>query len=349
VAGAALVAVGPATPAHAEPAPSEFVLEDPRIVESSGLQASHRHPGIYWTHNDSDYAPEIYAVDSATGRTVATVTLQGVEFRDVEGIHLGPDGALYVGDIGDNFDGAWPEVWIYRFEEPAELADTTLTPDVYPVRYDDGPRDAEALMVHPVTGRVYVVSKKDDGSGALYRAPEELSPEGGNVLERVAGIDLWVTDGAFSPDGTRLLLRGYFAAEMFRWTDDAPESAGMVRVPMQRQGESVTFTPDGRTAMFGSEGEASAVEPEELTGELLPDSARAEDADADDGADDGDEDTAGGAPGDADAGTGGGRGDADDGDGGLSAGLLVPMAVAAGVLAVTLRRVFRGSGRRRAD
>ena len=44
-----------------------FTITDPRITESSGLAASRQHPGIYWTHNDSDDGPYLYAVDSATG------------------------------------------------------------------------------------------------------------------------------------------------------------------------------------------------------------------------------------------------------------------------------------------
>ncbi|MDB1088145.1 hypothetical protein PJ985_11275 [Streptomyces sp. ACA25] len=340
VASLLLAALAVAPPAAAEntsgeDAPAAFTLEDPRIVESSGLQASHRHPGVYWTHNDSDYPPEIYAVDSGTGETVATVTLQGVEFRDVEGIHLGPEGDLYVGDIGDNFDGAWPHVWIYRFAEPAELADVTLTPTVYTVQYDDGPRDAEALMVHPDTGRVYLASKKRDGSGAVYSGPEELTPGGAvNVFARLYDTDLWVTGGAFSPDGTRLLLRGYFAAEMFRWEDGIPEPLGMVTVPMQRQGESVTFTPDGRTLMFGSEGERSAVQPVPLEGELLPESAQ-------DGNGDGP-----GAGGDGADGRESGEGDgAAEGDEGTLR--LVLLFALGTVLVVALRRLFRKHDRNR--
>ncbi|MGW7328033.1 kinase, partial [Streptomyces sp. NPDC054840] len=45
--------------------------------ESSGLAASRAHPGVYWTHNDSDDGPYVYAVDAATGRTVATVRAVG--------------------------------------------------------------------------------------------------------------------------------------------------------------------------------------------------------------------------------------------------------------------------------
>src|SRR6476646_1827310 len=92
-----------------------FTIKDSRITESSGLAASHLHPGIYWTHNDSDDGPYLYAVDSATGKTFARVTMRGIHPRDVEAVSIGPDGDLYVGDIGDNLGGAWSEVWIYRF------------------------------------------------------------------------------------------------------------------------------------------------------------------------------------------------------------------------------------------
>jgi hypothetical protein len=150
---------------------SAFTLKDRRITESSGLAASRRHHGIYWTHNDSDDGPYVYAVDGRTGRTVATVTLRGVTPRDVEAISVGPDGDVYVGDIGDNFGGRWPEVWIYRFHEPETLRDVTVDATRYTVRYADGPRDAESLMVHPVTGRVYIASKSEDRKGGLYAGP----------------------------------------------------------------------------------------------------------------------------------------------------------------------------------
>ena len=83
-----------AAPAVADAgADRSFTIEDSRITESSGLAASRAHPGIYWTHNDSDDGPYVYAVDSASGRTVARVTLTGIgKPRDVEAISLGPDG-----------------------------------------------------------------------------------------------------------------------------------------------------------------------------------------------------------------------------------------------------------------
>lgn len=243
------------------PGASSFTIADPRIKESSGLAASRIHPGVYWTHNDSDDGPYVYAVDSATGKTVARVTLTGIgKPRDVEAISLGPDGQLYVGDIGDNLGGTWDHVWIYRFQEPKELGDGNITVKAaqFTVRYADGPRNAEALMVHPVSGRVYIASK-DENKGGLYEGPAALSGSGTNVFRRVADVP-WVTDGAFSPDGGRLTLRGYFTARSYPWKDGRPEGEGeRVDAPWQGQAESVTYTADGGTLMFGSEGASSRV------------------------------------------------------------------------------------------
>ncbi|MCS0635945.1 WD40 repeat domain-containing protein [Streptomyces sp. LP05-1] len=247
----------PAGPAAADDGDGGFTLRDPRITESSGLAASRAHPGVYWTHNDQD-GPRVFAVDGRTGRTVATVTLRGIGTpRDMEAISVGPDGDVYVGDIGDNRNGSWPHVWIYRFPEPRELRDQTVNATQFTVVYADGPRNAEALMVHPKTGRVYIASKNEDGGG-LYEGPERLSTGGKNVFRRIGEVP-WVTDGAFSPDGTELVLRSYFSARAYAWKDGRPGAEKPVPAPFQRQSESVTYTPDGSAYLFGSEGAGSGV------------------------------------------------------------------------------------------
>nr|WP_175412405.1 WD40 repeat domain-containing protein [Streptomyces sp. TRM64462] len=234
-----------------------FTLQDPRITESSGLAASRAHPGVYWTHNDQD-EPRVFAVDGRTGETVATVTLRGVGTpRDMEAISVGPDGNVYVGDIGDNLNGSWSHVWIYRFPEPKQLRDQTVDATQFTVTYEDGARDAEALMVHPKTGRVYIASKNEDGGG-LYEGPARLSARGGNVFRRIGEVP-WVTDGAFSPAGTRLVLRSYFSARGYAWENGRLGADDRVRAPIQGQSESVTYTADGSALLFGSEGERSRV------------------------------------------------------------------------------------------
>jgi hypothetical protein len=232
-------------------------LEDPRILESSGLALSRRHPAVLWTHNDSGGAPELYAVGS-DGRTLATLTLAGAEARDWEALAPGRDDrgrpALLVGDIGDNQD-LWPEVAVYRVTEPARLRDATVPAVRYRLRYADGPRDAEALLVDPRSNRLYVATKSSDGGG-LYRAPARLRTNQVNVLHRVARVPPVVTDGSFAPDGRSFVLRDYQSAYVYTTPG---HRVGELPLPPQYQGESLTVSPDGHSLLVGSEGPASEV------------------------------------------------------------------------------------------
>ncbi|MFE4371497.1 WD40 repeat domain-containing protein [Streptomyces sp. NPDC056835] len=251
-------AVTPAVAADEEAPDQSFTIKDPRITESSGLAASRTHPGVYWTHNDSGYGPQIYAVDSRTGETVATLTLEGIgKPRDVEAISMGPDGNVYVGDIGDNLNGTWDHVWIYRFPEPKQLKDATVRATQFTVKYADGPRDAESMMVDPKTGRVYIASKNKKGGG-LYEGPAELTSSGTNTFRRIDEVP-WVTDGAFSPDGKELVLRSYFSARAYAWQNGRLGAERGISAPFQWQAESVTYTADGKALMFGTEGKESGV------------------------------------------------------------------------------------------
>ncbi|MEU6538067.1 WD40 repeat domain-containing protein [Streptomyces sp. NPDC047000] len=255
-----------ALPASAATGDEGFTIKDPRIKESSGLAASHLHPGIYWTHNDSDDGPYLYAVDSSTGKTVATVTLSGIgRPRDVEAISIGPGNEIYVGDIGDNLDGTWPYVWIYKLPEPKKLVNQTVRATQYIVKYSNGARNAESLAVQPKTGRVYIIDKKEDG-GHLYEGPAELTASGTNIFKPVAAVDLWATDAAFSPDGGQLAVRGYFGGILYDWNGGAIKRKQRLDVPLQGQGESVSYSADGTKLMYGSEGTDSPVQAEDAPG-----------------------------------------------------------------------------------
>ncbi|MEV7071387.1 WD40 repeat domain-containing protein [Streptomyces sp. NPDC091972] len=243
-----------------------FTISDPRITESSGLAASRQHPGIYWTHNDQDTGAYLYAVDSATGKTVARITMTGVGTpRDVEAVSVGPDNQIWVGDIGDNDGVTWPYVWIYKLPEPKDLKDQSVKATQYVVKYTDGSRDAESMVVHPKTGRVYIIDKQEDG-GHLYAGPATLSPSGTNVFKPVKAVDLWATDAAFSPDGRQLAVRGYFGGIWYDWNGGDLKRGGRLSVPLG-QGESVSYSPDGTKLLLGMEGADSEVEAQDAPGD----------------------------------------------------------------------------------
>lgn len=246
-----------------------FSLQDPAITESSGLAASTAHPGIVYTHNDSDGAPQIFAVDSS-GRTRAVFTIAGAGARDWEGIALGRDEAgrpaLYIADIGDNLKGAWPYVTVYRVREPSKIRSQTLRATAFRFTYADGPRDAESILVDPRDNRLYIASKSF-GGGRLYQAPRKLSTTRNNVLKPVGPSHSFATDAAYAPDGSSFVIRGYFSATLYRAPGD---QITLLSLPSQEQGEGITYTPDGRSLLISSEGEDRKIWKVPLPKEALP-------------------------------------------------------------------------------
>jgi hypothetical protein len=122
------------------------------------------------------------------------------------------------------------------------------------MRYPDGPHNAEALLVHPTTHRIYIVTKSKDDA-AVYIAPSTLSTSNVNTLTKVAAAPNTVTDGTFLDDG-RMVLRNYTHGYVSKGPG---KLATPFVLPKLRQGESVTAV-DGDNAVFvGSEGTQSPV------------------------------------------------------------------------------------------
>lgn len=258
LAAAAVAALCLPSPARAEDSSPQlaFRIQDPRIEESSGLASSLSTPGVVWTVNDSGGRAQVYGIDDR-GRTVSTVTLVGATNRDWEAVAVSPRPGggswLWVGDIGDN-NSVWPAVRVYRVAEPETPGNHSATPTAYDLVYPDGPRDAEALLVDPQTGRLYVVSKRVQGA-AVYQAPATLRAGRVNRLVKVAAAPALVTDGSVAPDG-RVALRDYLQA----WV--SPRVAAKrerVDLPLLPQGESLTWTTDGAALLVGTEGQRSEV------------------------------------------------------------------------------------------
>ncbi|MFI7134475.1 hypothetical protein ACIBQ1_53035 [Nonomuraea sp. NPDC050153] len=235
-----------------------FTFKDPKITESSGLAVSPTHKGIYYTHNDSAASPTFYAVDGK-GRTRATFQVQGAQARDWEAMAATKDPAtgqatLWFADIGDNLNGAWPDISIYRVVEPQTLKDATLPATRYRFRYADGGRNAEGIMINPRTGRLYVVSK--EFAGSVYAAPKKLRTDKTNVLRKVAVAPLMATDAAYAPDGSSYVVRTYFSATIY---SSSGKMITRVSMPELKQAESIAYTADGKSLLTGSEGAQSPV------------------------------------------------------------------------------------------
>ena len=222
-----------------------FAFQDPAITESSGLVDAGR---TVYTVNDSGSQPVLYAVDAGNGRTRATTTYTSVDVTDVEALAPAPGGDVWVGDIGDNLRSR-DAIAIYRVT-PGQPDATRIE-----LTYPDGPRDAETLLAHPRTGRLFVVSKTVFG-GTVYAAPRRLVPAVPNRMRAVAVVPGLLTDGTFLPDGRHVLLRGYGAATLLSFPDFAV--LGSFDLPEQEQGEGLSVGDDGRI-LLSSEGRGAEV------------------------------------------------------------------------------------------
>ena len=234
------------------------VVENDAINEASGLAASLRTPGLFWTHNDSGDTTRVFAMTDR-GEDRGSWYLEGVSARDWEDIAVGPGPVdslsyLYVGEIGDN-DARYSTIAIYRVAEPevGEGSDGGVLSGVETItcRYPDGPRDAEGLFVDPRTRDIYIVTKRER-SVRVYRLAWPYSTSETNTLEQVATLDglTMITAADISADGSEVLLKSYFMIYYWSRGDDQSVGEAMSVKPeelpyaLEPQGEAIAWGAD---------------------------------------------------------------------------------------------------------
>lgn len=260
-------------------------IQSPNVKESSGLIASRATPGAYWTHNDSGDGPFIYAI-TAEGQPLGTWRVTNAEADDWEDISIGPGPVagksyLYIGDIGDN-DLVRKEIAIYRVLEPkpdALLSESTKkNPEMteaaekITLRYPGQKHDAEALLVHPQTGAVYIVTKEAIGNPTVYEAATPLSTTEPITLKSLGELKIRslfggiITGGSISPDGQHVALCDYFQAyelslpaESQNFNDIWKQRLVSFNFGKREQGESITYRLDGQAVLGTSEGKRAQV------------------------------------------------------------------------------------------
>ena len=257
-------------------------LKNPDINESSGLAASRSNSGIYWTHNDSGDEPLVYAFD-ATGESRGVFRVAGAKARDWEDMAIGPgptrdQSYLYLGDIGDN-DHARAEIVVYRVAEPTlteadkrsskDKPRTTVAAEAIRLQYPDGKFDAETLLVHPISGNIYIITKVTLRNAVVYEAPAPLTPGKVITMTRIGEIKVpsllggALTGGSISPDGRRVALCDYLQgyevvlpAKSKDFNDIWKQTVTGFNLGKREQGESITYRADGKALLATSEGKS---------------------------------------------------------------------------------------------
>jgi hypothetical protein len=211
-------------------------IQTDSLREISGIAASRRNPGVLYVHNDSGDGARIYALNEKA-ELLAVCSLKGAIERDWEDIAVGPGPDpnrpyLYIGDIGDN-GARRPEVVVYRVPEPQvdpgrPFGQMSVGPaEAIRLVYPEGPRDAETLLVDPLTRDLYIISKRE-WVPKVYRAAYPQSTTQRTELQQVAVLPFgaFPTGGDVSPDGRRVIVRGMFNATLWDRPLDGDEAPG---------------------------------------------------------------------------------------------------------------------------
>ncbi len=240
-------------------------IKERKINEASGLAASRINKGILYTHNDAGDKSHLFMIDDKAN-FIGTLRLGGAKLRDLEDLAIGPgpeEGVnyLYVGDIGNNqkyLNG----MTVYRLPEP-DLSQFSLSEekgiyeidisayDVIRFTYPDGRRDAETLLIDPLTRDLWVVSKREVHVHT-YKASYPQTTGKEFELEKMGNLDVFnIVAGDISPDGKEILLKSY--EQIFYWKRDSAQSLqeSFLSTPVslsyipEPQGEAISWSSDG--------------------------------------------------------------------------------------------------------
>ncbi|MEZ5411188.1 MAG: hypothetical protein R2761_24370 [Acidimicrobiales bacterium] len=261
-------------------------VDDPDLTELSGLAASERSPGVLWAVNDSGHAPALHAV-GADGEDLGIFPLEGLDDAlvaagDTEDLALS-NGMVYLADIGDNNNNR-SQVVVYRFPEPDPADPGPIrNVEVLRLQYPDGPRDAEALLVDPLSGELVIIDKSfriASGGAAMLAAAEAgvytarppfdsagvttLRAAGAVALDDLAtrttaepvvneaslyGLTGVATAADVRPDGAVVAVRTYGTVWLFDRAEGQTIVQSLAGAPCEAptlaedQGESIAFLP----------------------------------------------------------------------------------------------------------
>ncbi|MEO8423087.1 MAG: hypothetical protein ABI595_04145 [Actinomycetota bacterium] len=211
------------------------------INEISGVVASRRRD-VLWIEEDSGNPERIYAIDGS-GAELATVDVMNADNRDWEDIAL-TGRRIWLGDIGDNRESR-KSIQVYWFREPRPSR-SSVSARVLELRYEDGPHNAEAMVVDGARRELFIFTKQA-GTTSVYMVSVRGLQGGESItLTKIAELPLnTVTAADLGPEGI-IVKSG--SGYLYRWTSARTVGASIARTPCRAPagpGESLGFSRGG--------------------------------------------------------------------------------------------------------
>ncbi len=249
------------------------IMDNTEIDEASGMDMSNIHENMFWTHNDSGDKARLFLVNTRA-QYVMSCTLQQGTNRDWEDIVVARDpksgtSRIFIADIGDN-NAVYDYGKIYIIDEPEVQSGTDITVsnvDQIIFRYEDGQRDAETLLVDPLTGHIYIVSKRETMVN-LYQITYPYTFSDTTMAKKLISIPFTqIVGGDISADGSEIVLKNYNKVWYWQRKKGTTIAETLIKKPfettyiMEPQGEAICWSFDAKSFYTLSEAGPFKIKP----------------------------------------------------------------------------------------
>ncbi len=235
---------------------------DRRLKEVSGMVGASEHLNHFWVHNDSGDKAVLYRVNNAL-EILQEVLIEGAQNIDWEDIAIGKykgERTLFIGDIGDN-RALRKTISVYLINEPKPHENKVSVTRKIDMQYQDGARDAEALLYDANAEELVIVTKRDVPSRVYSYALD--SEEAETVLAYQGNIkltnetlwdkkELYRITGGDASEKRAIILKNYKGVFYYspkekqsikdRLTNQRPTQ---LQYEMELQGEAITLDDNG--------------------------------------------------------------------------------------------------------
>lgn len=263
------------------PKPEPPTLQNPALTEISGIAVSRRNPSFLWLINDSGSPPTIHlaGTDGTPHGSISLTGVQNIDWEDLAAFPFQGKPHLLIADTGDN-KSVRPAVSLHLIEEPplpkpGKPLSLALKPKfTITFRYQDGPRDCEAVAVDPQSKTILLLSNRTKPP-VLYQLPLRQTAAGEILTAKRLGpiAPLPKPPGAFphpfgaqptamdlSSDARLAAVLSYQGAYLYprdsaeTWAQAFTKAPQFLGFHGLSQAESLAFSPDSKTLSTTSEG-----------------------------------------------------------------------------------------------
>lgn len=178
-----------------------------KLKETSGLIFWNN---LLWTHND-DNDNSIYGINPSSGKIDSILTFSQLRVNDWEELQQ-DDSNLYIGDIGNNYNGNRTDLRIFKLSKQNNRIDTIhfIYPEntnLIPLKAQTTNFDCEAFLVTDTM--IYLFTKEwKNKKTTLYKLPNQAGNQKATLLSVFNSKGL-ITGAAYSPNKEFITLTGY--------------------------------------------------------------------------------------------------------------------------------------------